>query len=370
MGRGIQAFEQLGISVRDSGGEVKSTDDLLIEINAAMANVGSEAEKANIANRLFGRGWTDLNVVMKEGATAITDARDRAVDLGAVVSEDLLTKAEQATSQWEKLGTTFEAVAIKAAASFGGESEALGAVQGFLSEVSKTLDETSDRGLNVFETMVEGIQYQFFRLTDELKLTEGLSALVEQDIIDAARLAKEVENAAGKVDTLGESYDRFKEKTGGEEAPMEGGEEGDSRLLSPEEANRWLEEILNDRTELLDDAYKDEEWALEQFDEMYAEMLANQQKELAAKQQANMQIVAGFGNLLSVMGQQSKTALAVSKAVRIARNGYECDPSNPSRIRAWDDCWGYWSRRKFSRAGEGSRRPQCCGGHGGSTWKR
>lgn len=319
-GRGIEAFEQLGISVRDAGGNVKSTDELLIEINAAMAGVGSEAEKANIANRLFGRGWTDLNVVMKDGATAIADAQKRAEDLGAVVSSELLTKTEQATSQWEKLGTTFEAVAIKAAASFGGESEALGAVQGFLSEISKMFDETSSRGLNVFDAMLEGVQYQFFRLTDELKLTEGLSSLVEQRIIDAARLGDAAENSAGQIGVLGEAYKATQEimttpliETDSAEGGAESGED-----WSIDDDDPVLRDLLDARTQMLQDAYGTDQQLLDEIDEAFAASLAQQQKELLAKQKANTQIVGSFANLLGVMGQHSKTALAISKGVRIA----------------------------------------------------
>lgn len=318
-GQGIQAFEQLGISVRDAGGNVKSTDDLLIEINEAMAGVGSEAEKANIANRLFGRGWTDLNVVMKEGSTAITDARTRAEDLGVIVGTDLLTATEQATSQWEKLGTTFEAVAIKAAASFGGESDALGAVQGFLSEVSKSLDETSDRGLNVFEAMIEGVQYQALRLTDELGLTENLSAAFEQNIIDFNRFGAALDGNAAKLVGFGEAYKAVKEEVGGgEEAPSDEGGEMVTAAPDPEEVNGWLEEILDAREEMLEDSYGVTQELLDEVDAAFAESLKNQQKEMAAKQKANLQIVSGVGNLLSVLGQQSKTALAASKAIRIA----------------------------------------------------
>ena len=319
-GEGRQAFDALGISIRDAGGNVKSTDDLLIEINQAMEGVGSEAEKANIANRLFGRGWTDLNVVMKEGGDAITNAQKRAEDLGVIISTDLLTKTEQATSQWEKLGTTFESVAIKVAASFGGESGAIAHVQDFLSATSKMLDETSGRGLSAFGAILEGVQYQIVKVTDALGVTEGGAAAFEQAIIDTDNMRRAAAAAGGELEKLGESYQGLQEITS---TPLvdrpdgaEGAEGGEDWRLDDDDP--VLADLLDARTQMLEDAFGTDQQLLEEIDAAFAASLAQQQKELLAKQQANAKIVGGFANLLGVMGQHSKTALAISKGIRIA----------------------------------------------------
>lgn len=318
-GQGVQAFEQLGISVHDAGGNVKSTDDLLIEINKAMANVGSEAEKANIANRLFGRGWTDLNVVMREGGDAITNAHDRAKDLGVVVSSELLTKTEQATSQWEKLGTTFDAIGIKVAASFGGENGAIAQVQKFLSATSKMLDETSGRGLSAFGAVVEGLQYQILKGTDAIGITDGGAAAFEQQIIDASNMARAAAAAGGELKKLGETYQGVQEvmstplvdnETSTDDAP------GDEVDL--EDPNAWLREVTAGRGEILKAAVDNEADLIAEMNEQLRLAMERQKKEIEHRQKLNASIVSGFKNLIGVMGQQSKTALAISKAWRIA----------------------------------------------------
>lgn len=86
----IQTFKKLGIEIRDVNGNIKDQETLFNETFSALASYGNETERTAMASTLLGRSATELAPAMNIGAEAISDLRDRAYDLGLVLSDDVI----------------------------------------------------------------------------------------------------------------------------------------------------------------------------------------------------------------------------------------------------------------------------------------
>lgn len=80
-------FDALGISVKDSHGNIKSADKLLFEVSDKFENLKDGPEKAAIAVRLFGKSGADLIPVLNDGSKALSD-------YGLKIGDDFAKKAD------------------------------------------------------------------------------------------------------------------------------------------------------------------------------------------------------------------------------------------------------------------------------------
>lgn len=85
-GEAMQAFDDLGVKVRDSRGQIRPTYDLLLDVSDALSELDSDAERANLSQQLFGRGVQDLAPLLFGGSRAILDLQQKAAGLGLEMS--------------------------------------------------------------------------------------------------------------------------------------------------------------------------------------------------------------------------------------------------------------------------------------------
>ena len=85
----LDEFKRLGVEVKDTNGEFKDTEELLIEMADKFNDLGSDAERTNVAMRLMGRGGTQLIPMFKAGTAAIKEMMEEAKQLGGVIGDDL-----------------------------------------------------------------------------------------------------------------------------------------------------------------------------------------------------------------------------------------------------------------------------------------
>lgn len=89
------AFNTLGVKVHDADGSLRSMDDLMPEIIGALGDMENVTERNSNAADIFGRGYAELMPVVALGAEGFADARDRAHEMGDVMSEDSLNSANE-----------------------------------------------------------------------------------------------------------------------------------------------------------------------------------------------------------------------------------------------------------------------------------
>lgn len=85
-----KAFEKLGISVKDANGNIKDQGTLFNQTLAALFQYENATERLAVASKLFGRGAQELAPILNSGAKSIEELRQRAHELGLVLSDDAI----------------------------------------------------------------------------------------------------------------------------------------------------------------------------------------------------------------------------------------------------------------------------------------
>lgn len=98
-GRSVKWFERLGFSAADLK-EFKGTEDALDAVIDKIAGLGTEAERAAVAEKL---GLGPLVPLVRQGSDAIDDMRARARELGIVMDEEMVKRGAAASREMEVL---------------------------------------------------------------------------------------------------------------------------------------------------------------------------------------------------------------------------------------------------------------------------
>lgn len=130
-GAGADAFKALGISVRDAGGAVKSTDVLLLESADALNKLGSNAERGVVSVDLFGRAGVRMLNFLNLGSKGIEELADRADELGIVLSNEAARGAEETADALAIFGSQIDISVDKILLSF---APAVSSMIGLLSD--------------------------------------------------------------------------------------------------------------------------------------------------------------------------------------------------------------------------------------------
>nr|MDD4575252.1 hypothetical protein [Bacteroidales bacterium] len=90
---GDDAFAKIGVSVKDTNGEIKSMDALFYETVGAMNAMESDSERTAAMLDVFGRSALQIGEVLNTDVDTLKAMGQEAHDLGIVISEDLTQKA-------------------------------------------------------------------------------------------------------------------------------------------------------------------------------------------------------------------------------------------------------------------------------------
>ena len=89
-GTAAEYFEALGVSVTDSNGELRDSNEVFAEAIAALGQIGNDTERDAIAMGLFGKSAQDLNPMIQTGAEGMEAFRQEAHDMGYVLDTEAL----------------------------------------------------------------------------------------------------------------------------------------------------------------------------------------------------------------------------------------------------------------------------------------
>ena len=87
--QGSQAFETLGIATTNADGSFRSTEEVMNDTMAALAGMQDGAQRTALATQLFGgKVAQELAPTLNSGADGIQELKDRADELGLVLSDE------------------------------------------------------------------------------------------------------------------------------------------------------------------------------------------------------------------------------------------------------------------------------------------
>lgn len=115
-GQAGRAFQKLGISVTDAGGQLRDASSVLDDVAARFGAMPDGVNKTATAIALFGRSGTDLIPMLNGGAEGLAAMKAEADALGIVIDEQTGRAAERFNDNLTRLGKVQEGIATQLAA--------------------------------------------------------------------------------------------------------------------------------------------------------------------------------------------------------------------------------------------------------------
>lgn len=98
-----QMFKRLGVSVRDSAGNIKGTTQLFFETGDAIRNLSNDSERMAYASTLMGRGGKMLIPAFTDAKLSISQFAAEAKKLGFVLSAEMIEKLGNSGDTMDRL---------------------------------------------------------------------------------------------------------------------------------------------------------------------------------------------------------------------------------------------------------------------------
>ena len=108
-----EKFAKLGVSVRDSSGNLRATPAIMADVMAALKSISSGTERNVLANEIFGRSWQDVQSLMKLTPEIMDKAGESASALGLVIDKDGAEAAKRYKLAMNELGLAGDSIKIK-----------------------------------------------------------------------------------------------------------------------------------------------------------------------------------------------------------------------------------------------------------------
>ena len=102
--KGPKAFQQLGISVKDASGKLKSTSQVMAEISDKFKDMPNGARKTALAMELMGKSGADMIPLLNDGSAALNEMMAEAQALGLEISQKTASAAEQFNDNLSRMG--------------------------------------------------------------------------------------------------------------------------------------------------------------------------------------------------------------------------------------------------------------------------
>lgn len=140
-------FQQLGVSVTNADGSMRSASDVFYDSITALSQIENETERDQVAMELFGKSADSLAGIIDDGGAALRQYGQEAEDLGLILSQDTLDSLNTLNDTVDKLKANFTGAFAKLGATvatqFGPHLEkAAGCAQNLADKISNLSPET------------------------------------------------------------------------------------------------------------------------------------------------------------------------------------------------------------------------------------
>jgi len=136
------AFADIGVSVRDANGNLKTADGLLLEVADKFQGYTDGANKTALAQDLFGKSGAKLIPLLNSGKQGITDLTDQAQRLGLVMSAEAAAAADEFNDNLTVLAGVSRGMANNLAADL---LPALKDISGLMIDLADNSDTAADK---------------------------------------------------------------------------------------------------------------------------------------------------------------------------------------------------------------------------------
>lgn len=107
------AFTELGVNTRNSGGDLKDTYEVMSEVADKFKDMEDGADKTALAQKLFGKTGSDLIPLLNGGSEALQGYKDEAEKYGLVLDDAAIKKAREAKGAQRDLSAAWEGLQVQ-----------------------------------------------------------------------------------------------------------------------------------------------------------------------------------------------------------------------------------------------------------------
>jgi Uncharacterized conserved protein len=184
-----QAFDALGISVRDASGRIKSTEQVLLEIADAFSRLEDGATKATAAQRLFGSAGGELIGLLNEGSFAIKALGMEAEQLGLVLDQKTTEAAERLTKALDRSNKSLSSLEAQIVTA---TIPVLERLAGLLENIAFGVKRIDTLPLDALQVRLQEVEENAARLKAQIAeglLPKGIRAAQEEELARMEKLA-------------------------------------------------------------------------------------------------------------------------------------------------------------------------------------
>ena len=150
-GAAKDAFKELGVSLKDSEGRLKSSETLLADVADAMQKVQDPAARLRLAFKMFDTDGAAMVNVLANGSAGLNQMREEARNLGLVLSDDAVRGAQAFKTNLDLIGKAKDGLVTKVTAHLLPALESLSeSFVGFVND-EKTMQAVADGIGKAFE---------------------------------------------------------------------------------------------------------------------------------------------------------------------------------------------------------------------------
>ena len=120
----MQAFTDLGVSITDSSGQLRDSEEVFYDVITALGQIPNETERDAVAMAILGKSAQELNPLIIQGAGALKGLAAEAEATGYVLDESQIAKLGEVDDSYQKMQLTIEATKKQLAADFAPASKA------------------------------------------------------------------------------------------------------------------------------------------------------------------------------------------------------------------------------------------------------
>ncbi|MDP2197948.1 MAG: hypothetical protein Q8K01_05125, partial [Sulfurimicrobium sp.] len=111
----VELFARLGVSATNAAGQLRPTEDVLLDLADAFAAMPDGAEKSALAVKLFGKSGVELIPFLNQGRAGIEELRQKFKELGLEISGNTARAAEKFNDTMDTVKQALHGIAMKVA---------------------------------------------------------------------------------------------------------------------------------------------------------------------------------------------------------------------------------------------------------------
>lgn len=166
-----QAFEVLGVKVRDTAGNYRPVTEVMGEVNTKLAAIKNPIEQNIAGMQVYGKGWSDMRGILRLTSEQMETAELRARQLNLIVGPEGVAMSKQYSTQMRELGLVGKSLEVQ----FGN------ALLPVFTKVGAFMAGEGPQMGRVFALVLEGIGFAAASTWLALKdMGDGLGALAAQ----------------------------------------------------------------------------------------------------------------------------------------------------------------------------------------------